>query len=93
MLQECHEGEEREVIVKLQKENYFTGRRSNLVETILGLCVSTLSDGNRIMIAGFTQDSMAKTEKNIKIGDWLKSINSFDVFRDNVEEVLEQVLF
>lgn len=92
-MQESHEGEEREVVIKLQKECYFTVRRSNLVESILGLCVSTLSDGSRIMIAGFTQDSLAKTEKNIKIGDWLKSINSCEVFRDNVEEVLEQVFF
>lgn len=77
--------------MKLKRDSYFRGRRSNLVETALGICVSTLSDGSRIMIAGFTQDSASKDEKNIKIGDWLKSINGFEVFKDNVEDVLEQV--
>lgn len=43
------------------------------------------------MIAGFTQDSEAKAEKNIKIGDWLRSINGFDVFKDNLDDVLDQV--
>lgn len=90
--QDCHEGEEREVVVKLKRENYQKmGRRTSLIESVLGLCVSTLSDGSRIMIAGFTPDSAAKTEKCIKIGDWLKSINHLNVFFDNLDSVIEQV--
>lgn len=79
--------------IKLKQENYFKDRRSNIVESVLGICVGTLSDGNRLMIAGFARDSTAKGEKSIKIGDWLRSINGFDVFKDNIEEILEQVFF
>lgn len=73
------------------KLNYFRNRRSNLIETALGICVSTLSDGNRIMVAGFTPDGAAKAERNIKIGDWLKSLNGIEIFKDNIDEVLEQI--
>lgn len=43
------------------------------------------------MIAGFTQDGAAKAEKNIKIGDWLKSVNDLEIFRENIEGVLEAI--
>lgn len=77
--------------LKVRQEVYFRNRYTNFIETALGICVSTLSDGNRIMIAGFTQDGAAKSEKNIKIGDWLKSVNGIDIFKDNFEKVLDQV--
>lgn len=50
-------------------------RRDNQIELLLGFSVSTLSDGNRLMIAGLVPDSEAAKQKRIKIGDWLKSIN------------------
>lgn len=81
------------MVLKLKQTNYFQNHRLNSIESILGLCVSTLSDGNRIMIAGFVQDGVAKMEKSIKIGDWLKSINGIEIFKDNVEHVLERVSF
>lgn len=88
---ECQEGEEREVVLNVRQEGYFRNRRATSIESALGICVGTLSDGNRIMIAGFTQDGAAKAEKNIKIGDWLKSVNGMEIFKDNFEAVLEEI--
>lgn len=67
------------------------GRRTTLIESLLGITVSTLSDGCRIMVAGFTPDSEAKNDKNIKIGDWLKMINGIEVTVQNLNTVLEQI--
>nr|CAI5822166.1 unnamed protein product [Callosobruchus analis] len=64
----------------------------SLAESLLGLIVSTLSDGNRVMIAGFSYDSKAKHERNIKIGDWLKSINDIEVNVDNLDDILQKFI-
>lgn len=44
------------------------------------------------MIAGFSYDSKAKHEKNIKIGDWLKSINNIDVNVQNLDDILQKFI-
>lgn len=64
----------------------------SLAESLLGLIVSTLSDGNRVMIAGFSYDSKAKHERNIKIGDWLKSINNIPVYVKNLDDILQKFI-
>lgn len=64
----------------------------SLAESLLGLIVSTLSDGNRVMIAGFSYDSKAKHERNIKIGDWLKSINNIEVNVQNLDDILQKFI-
>lgn len=64
----------------------------SLAESLLGLIVSTLSDGSRVMIAGFSYDSKAKHEKNIKIGDWLKSINNIEVNVQNLDDILQKFI-
>lgn len=90
--QDCQEGEEREVVIRVNHEGtYKLGRRGSIIESMLGLNIGTLSDGNRVMIAGFMPHSEAKNEKNIKIGDWLKSINNYEVFYDNINSVLEKL--
>lgn len=43
------------------------------------------------MVAGFTPEAEVKNDKNVKIGDWLKSINNTDVFFENLDAVLEQL--
>lgn len=89
--QDHEEGEIREVTLKIDQENRKLGRRATLVETILGLTVGTLTDGRRVMIAGFIPDSEATKQKNIKIGDWLKSLNNIELTYQNLNNVLEQV--
>lgn len=64
----------------------------SLAESLLGLIVDTLSDGNRVMIAGFSYDSKAKHERNIKIGDWLKSINGIEVNVENLDDILQKFI-
>ncbi|KAK9878921.1 hypothetical protein WA026_003744 [Henosepilachna vigintioctopunctata] len=87
--QDFQEGEEREVTLKVLNEHVLRG--NNLVETLLGINVSTLSDGMRLMVAGFLHDSYAKYERNIKIGDWLKSVNGLEVNLQNINTVLQQL--
>lgn len=89
--QDHEEGEIREVVLNIDQKNRKLGRRATLVESILGLAVSTLSDGCRIMVAGFIPDSEAAKQKNIKIGDWLKCVNDIELTYQNLNSVLEQV--
>ncbi|XP_023311186.1 protein inturned [Anoplophora glabripennis] len=91
--QDFQEGEEKEVMLDIDVENRhnLSGDKS-LAESLLGLIVSTLSDGNRVMIAGFSYDSKAKHERNIKIGDWLKSINNIEVNVQNLDDILQKFI-
>ncbi|EEZ98662.1 protein inturned [Tribolium castaneum] len=83
---DSQEGEEKEVVLKLSRKPEL-----GLPESLLGISVGTLSDGNRVMVAGFPPDSEAKHEKNIKIGDWLKSVNNIPVTNQNLNSVLDKL--
>lgn len=90
--QDHQEGEIKEVTLKIyQNTRTKFGRRVSLPESLLGITLGTLSDGSRLMISGFTPNSEAKNDKNIKIGDWLKTINNIEVTVHNVNVVLEQL--
>lgn len=43
------------------------------------------------MVAGFIPDGEAMKNKNIKIGDWLRSINSTNVTYQNLDHILSEV--
>lgn len=91
--QDFQEGEEKDVLLDIDAENrYNLSSDKSLAESLLGLIVDTLSDGNRVMIAGFSYDSKAKHERNIKIGDWLKSINGIEVNVDNIDDILQKFI-
>ncbi|XP_022920612.1 protein inturned [Onthophagus taurus] len=60
------------------------GRRSTLIENLLGITVSPFPNSNRVMVAG-----LEKHDK-IKIGDWLKTIENIEVNVNNINNVLEQ---
>ncbi|CAH0559223.1 unnamed protein product [Brassicogethes aeneus] len=91
--QDFQEGEEKDVLLEIDQENkYNLSSNVSLAESLLGLNVSTLSDGNRVMIAGFSLDSKSKNERNIKIGDWLKSINDIEVNVQNLEDILQKFI-
>ncbi|KAJ8939447.1 hypothetical protein NQ318_023073 [Aromia moschata] len=91
--QDFQEGEEKEVMLDIDAENrHNLSSDKSLAESLLGLVVSTLSDGNRVMIAGFSFDSKAKNERNIKIGDWLKSINNIEVNVHNLDDILQKFI-
>ncbi|KAF7272761.1 hypothetical protein GWI33_014470 [Rhynchophorus ferrugineus] len=91
--QDFQEGEQKIVTLEIDSENrYNLSSDKSLAESLLGLIVSTLSDGNRVMVAGFSFDSKAKHERNIKIGDWLKSINNIDVNVHNLDDILQKFI-
>ncbi|CAH1108747.1 unnamed protein product [Psylliodes chrysocephalus] len=91
--QELHEGEEKDVMLEIDAENrHNLSSDKSLAESLLGLIVSTLSDGNRVMIAGFSYDSKARQERNIKIGDWLKTINNIEVNVQNLDDILQKFI-
>lgn len=87
---DSQEGEEKEVILKIS-DSCRKSDQGALSELLLGVNVGTLSDGSRVMIAGFVPDGEAKHEKNIKIGDWLKSINNIPVTYQNLNSVLDKM--
>jgi hypothetical protein len=87
---DSQEGEEKEVILKIS-DSCRKSDQGALSELLLGVNVGTLSDGSRVMIAGFVPDGEAKHEKNIKIGDWLKSINNIPVTYQNLNGVLDKM--
>lgn len=87
--QDFQKGEEREVLLSVRNESFHKNNLST--EVLLGINVSTLSDGLRLMVAGFSNDSSAKYDKNIKIGDWLKSVNGIEVDCHNINSVLQQI--
>lgn len=81
------------MLLDIDAENrYNLSSDKSLAESLLGLTVDTLLDGNRVMIAGFSYDSKAKHERNIKIGDWLKSINGIEVNVDNLDDILQKFI-
>lgn len=43
------------------------------------------------MVAGFIPDGEAMKNKNIKIGDWLRSINSNNVTCQNLDHILSEI--
>ncbi|XP_066263056.1 protein inturned [Euwallacea similis] len=91
--QDFQEGEQKEVSLEIDHENrYNLSSDKSLAESLLGLIVSTLSDGNRVMIAGFSYDSKAKHDRNIKIGDWLKTINNIEVNVNNLDDILQKFI-
>lgn len=67
------------------------GRRATLCEAFLGISPGGFSDKIRVMVAGFIPDGEAMKNKNIKIGDWLRSINSREVTSDNLEYILAEI--
>lgn len=89
--QDHENGEIKEIYVYLNKETSSKyGRRTTLAESLLGISISSFPNSNRIMIAGFTTFPEQKTEKSIKIGDWLKSVDDIEVNVNNINAILEQ---
>ena len=43
------------------------------------------------MVAGFIPDGEAIKNKNIKIGDWLRSVNSNNITYQNLDHVLSEI--
>lgn len=43
------------------------------------------------MVAGFIPDGEAMKNKNIKIGDWLRSVNSNNVTYQNLDHILSEI--
>lgn len=62
-----------------------------MCEAYFGITPGTFSDKVRVMVAGFIPDGEAMKNKNIKIGDWLKSINSNNVTFQNLDYVLSEI--
>lgn len=86
------EGEVREVTLRVNPQSRAKyGRRATLVEALLGLNITTFSDGQRIMVAGFVPDGEAVRHRNIKIGDWLKSINNNDITFHSINSILDNI--
>lgn len=67
------------------------GRRATLCEAYFGITAGVFSDKTRVMVAGFIPDGEAMKNKNIKIGDWLRSINSNDVTYQNLDHILSEI--
>ncbi|KAK2587178.1 hypothetical protein KPH14_002926 [Odynerus spinipes] len=85
-------GEIREVTLWVDPEKrHKLGRRATLCEAYFGITPGTFSDKVRVMVAGFIPDGEAMKNKNIKIGDWLKSINSNNVTFQNLDYVLSEI--
>lgn len=43
------------------------------------------------MVAGFIPDGEAMKKKNIKIGDWLRKVNSNNVTFQNLDQILSEI--
>ncbi|XP_066589058.1 protein inturned isoform X2 [Prorops nasuta] len=85
-------GETRKVMLWVDPEKrHKLGRRATLCEAYLGITTTTFSDKIRIMVAGFIPDGEAVKNKNIKIGDWLRSINLKNITADNLEHILSEI--
>jgi len=67
------------------------GRRATLCEAYFGIMPGIFSDKIRVMVAGFIPDGEAMRNRNIKIGDWLRSINSNNVTFQNLDEILSEI--
>lgn len=68
------------------------GRRATLCEAYLGIIPGVFSDKVRVMVVGFIPDGEATKNKNIKIGDWLRSINSNNVTSQNLNQILSDIV-
>ncbi|KAK0091973.1 hypothetical protein PV326_002431 [Microctonus aethiopoides] len=90
--QDYQAGEIREVMLWIDPDKrHKLGRRATLCEAYLGITPGNFSDKIRVMVAGFIPDCEAMKNKNIKIGDWLRSINSRDVTTNNLEFILGEI--
>uniref|UniRef100_A0A1B6LS24 Protein inturned n=1 Tax=Graphocephala atropunctata TaxID=36148 RepID=A0A1B6LS24_9HEMI len=89
---ESQEGECREVILSVLQEDSNLGRRATPAENLLGLVLSTFSDKTRIMVASFIPNSQASKKRNIKVGDWLKSINGEEISNETINLVLNKII-
>ncbi|XP_011298415.1 protein inturned [Fopius arisanus] len=90
--QDYQAGEIREVMLWVDPEKrHKLGRRASLCEAFLGISPGDFSDKIRVMVAGFIPDGEAMKNKNIKIGDWLRSINSREVTSTNLEYILSEI--
>ncbi|XP_043256589.1 protein inturned [Colletes gigas] len=85
-------GEIREVTLWVDPDRrHKLGRRATLCEAYFGITAGVFSDKTRIMVAGFIPDGEAMKNKNIKIGDWLRSINSNEVTYQNLDQILSDI--
>ncbi|XP_017889125.1 protein inturned [Ceratina calcarata] len=85
-------GEIREVTLWVDLDRrHKLGRRATLCEAYFGIIPGVFSDKIRIMVAGFIPDGEAMKNKNIKIGDWLKSVNSNNVTYQTLDHVLSEI--
>nr|XP_033322916.1 protein inturned isoform X1 [Megalopta genalis] len=85
-------GEIREVALWVDPDRrHKLGRRATLCEAYFGITPGVFSDKTRVMVAGFIPDGEAMKNKNIKIGDWLRSVNSTNVTYQNLDHVLSEV--
>lgn len=87
------EGEIRDVTLWVDSERrHKLGRRATLCEAYFGITPGVFSDKTRIMVMGFIPDGEAMKNKNIKIGDWLRSINSNNVTSQNLNQILSDII-
>lgn len=85
-------GEIREVTLWVDPERrHKLGRRATLCEAYFGIIPGAFSDKVRVMVAGFIPDGEAMKNKSIKIGDWLRSVNSNDVTFQNLDQILSEI--
>ncbi|KAG8039143.1 hypothetical protein G9C98_003450 [Cotesia typhae] len=90
--QDYQAGEIKEVMLWVDPEKrHKLGRRATLCEAYLGIVPGDFSDKVRVMVSGFIPDGEAIKNKNIKIGDWLRSIDDYDVTTENIEPLLNQI--
>ena len=68
------------------------GRRATACEAYLGIIPRIASDKSKIIVAGFVPDGEALKSKDIKIGDWLQSINSKEVNNHNIDSLLSGIV-
>lgn len=86
-------GEIREVTLWVDPERrHKLGRRATLCEAYFGITPGAFSDKVRVMVAGFIPDGEAMKNRNIKIGDWLRSINSNNVTFQNLDRILSEII-
>ncbi|XP_011876832.1 PREDICTED: protein inturned [Vollenhovia emeryi] len=90
--QDFQAGEIREVTLWIDPERrHKLGRRATLCEAYFGITPGAFSDKVRVMVAGFIPDGEAMKNRNIKIGDWLRSVNSNDVTFQNLDRILSEI--
>ncbi|GAB1864614.1 Protein inturned [Camponotus japonicus] len=86
-------GEIRKVTLWIDPERrHKLGRRATLCEAYFGITPKAFSDKVRVMVAGFIPDGEAMKNKNIKIGDWLRRINSNNVTFQNLDQILSEII-